>query len=114
MQIDELLSTVTEKLDDGKGQNIKIINVKEKSSVTDYMVIATGTSERHVKALAQQVSMDVKKKGLMPLGIEGESTGEWVLVDFGDLILHVMLGQTREHYQLEKLWETDIAVAANH
>ncbi len=109
MQIDELLTTVQETLDEKKATNIKVIDVQGKTTVTDYMVIATGTSDRHVKSLCDYVLERVKEKGLTPLGVEGGPGSEWVLLDLGDVILHVMTGQTREFYQLEKLWEADFA-----
>lgn len=114
MTTDTLLKTVVDALDDGKAKDIKSIDVRDKTSVADFMVIASGTSERHIKFLADHVIHEVKKHHERPLGVEGESGAEWVLVDLGDVILHVMLPQTRAFYQLEKLWDTDFtAVSAN-
>ena len=107
MATDKLLNTVVESLDEGKGREVKKIDVREKSTFTDYMVIATGTSDRHVRSLAQRVIEDAKNASFRPLGVEGEDAGNWVLVDLGDVVLHVMTAQTRLFYQLEKLWETD-------
>jgi len=107
MTTDQLLKIVLAALDDGKANDIKTINVQGKTSVADFMVIASGTSERHVTFLAYHVVEAVKKKKLKPLGIEGEKVGDWVLVDLGDVIVHAMLPQTRAFYQLEKLWESD-------
>jgi ribosome-associated protein len=107
MQTDELLTIVQNTLDERKAQNIKTINVKGKTVITDYIVIATGTSDRHVKALADYVAVKVKENGGEVLGLEGELGSEWVLADLGDVVLHVMTAPTREFYQLEKLWETD-------
>jgi ribosome-associated protein len=112
MSTDQLLKIVLAALDDGKGNDIKTIDVQGKTSVADFMVIASGTSERHVNFLADHVVEAVKKKKFKPLGIEGESVGDWVLVDLGDIIVHVMLPQTRAFYQLEKLWETDFATVS--
>ncbi len=109
MQVDEVLAIVTQILDERKAENVVTIDVMGKSSFTDYMVIATGTSSRHIKALCNYVSMALKEKGIMPLGTEGNQDSEWVLVDFGDVILHVMTAQSREYYQLEKLWLVDNA-----
>lgn len=109
MQSSELLTIVLAALDDGKGKDIKVIDVRDKTSITDYMVIASGTSERHVISLAGQVVEKVKECDIMPVGVEGQSTGEWVLVDLGDVIVHVMKPQTREFYQLEKFWQGDYA-----
>jgi ribosome-associated protein len=95
---------VLEALEDLKALNPVILDVTELTDVMDYMVIASGTSSRHVKSLASNVSMEAKKRGMMPLGIEGEDAGEWVLVDFGDIVVHVMLPATRDFYDLERLW----------
>ena len=107
MQADELLALVITELDDRKAENIVTIDVIGKSSFTDYMVVATGTSTRHIKALCNYVSVALKDKGVFAKGIEGGQDSEWVLVDLGDVILHVMTAQTREFYQLEKLWTVE-------
>jgi len=99
-----LLTLVTQSLDDKKGQCIEVMDVRDRCSFADHMVIVTGSSSRHVKSLANEVTMMSKKNGLIPLGVEGVSTGEWVLVDLGDIIVHVMQAKVREFYQLEKLW----------
>ena len=109
MQTDKLLKIVQDTLDDKKDTNIKVIDVQGKTSITDYMVLATGTSDRHVKSLCDYVLVKVKENGLTPLGVEGDQGSEWVLLDLGDVILHVMTAQTREFYQLEKLWEVDFS-----
>lgn len=111
MQSDELLTLALAALDDGKGNDIKVIDVRDKTNITDYMVIASGTSDRHVASLADRVVERMKQNHFLPLGVEGEDTGEWVLVDLGDAIIHVMKPQTREFYQLEKLWQGDYASA---
>ena len=107
MQVDELLAIVTGELDERKAENITTIDVIGKTSFTDYMVIATGTSERHIKALCNYVALRLKDKGVIPKGIEGSQGSEWVLMDLGDVILHVRTLQTREFYQLEKLWSVE-------
>jgi ribosome-associated protein len=109
MQTDELLKIVQDTLDERKGINIITIDVQGKTSVTDFMVLATGNSERHVKSLCDYVAVNVKAKGFKPIGMEGETGSEWVLLDLGDVVLHVMTMQTREFYQLEKLWTVDHA-----
>jgi ribosome-associated protein len=106
MQSNELLTILLAALDDGKGRDIKVIDVRNKTSVTDYMIVASGTSERHVKSLADQVIEKAKANEIQPLGIEGQASGEWVLVDLGDAIVHVMKPQVREFYQLEKFWQS--------
>lgn len=108
MQIDELLTIVQDTLDERKGIDITTIDVQGKSSVTDFMVLATGSSERHVKSLCDYVSENVKEKGFMPLGMEGEAGSDWVLLDLGDVVLHVMTSKAREFYELEKLWTIDL------
>jgi ribosome-associated protein len=109
MRTDELLNIVRTVLDERKGQYITTIDVRGKTSFTDYMVIATGTSDRHVRSLCEYVSEKVKESGFRPLGIEGEQGADWVLLDLGDVIVHVMTAQAREFYQLEKLWSVDRA-----
>ena len=104
MDVDTLKELVLEALDDLKALNPVILDVTELTDVMDYLVIASGTSNRHVKSLASNVSMEAKKRGMRPLGIEGEDAGEWVLVDFGDVVVHVMLPATRDFYDLERLW----------
>ena len=90
--------------DEIKAENIRVWDLRGLSSVTDFMVIASGTSSRHVKAIAEEVVRRTKAVGAVPLGIEGERDAEWVLVDLGDLIVHVMLPRMREFYGLERLW----------
>ena len=105
MELEQLQQLVIEKLDDMKAQDIKVIDVRGKSSITDLMIIATGNSTRHVKSLAQTVELAAKESGVKPLGMEGEQQGDWVLLDLNDVILHVMLANVRDFYNLEKLWE---------
>lgn len=95
---------IIEALEGLKGKSISVIDVNGLTSITDTLIIASGTSSRHVKALAASVVTEGKKKGHQPLGVEGDDVGEWVLVDYGDVILHVMLPATREFYDLERLW----------
>lgn len=104
MQTEALLKLVETELDERKGQNIKTIDVRGKTSITDYMVIATGTSTRHAKSLCDYVVEKAKEQGVQPLGLEGDQGSDWILLDLGDVIVHVMTGQARELYQLEKLW----------
>ncbi len=104
MQAEELRNLVVEALDDLKAVNVVSLDVTELTDVMDYLVIASGTSNRHVKSLADNVCMEAKKQGARPLGVEGEDAGEWVLVDFGDVVVHVMLPATRDFYDLERLW----------
>jgi len=104
MQKEQLLNIIKTVLEDVKAKDVKILDVQEISSITDTIVIATGTSSRQVIAIAERIIEKVKAQGGKALGIEGRETGEWVLVDLGDVVVHSMLPQTRDFYQLEKLW----------
>jgi len=104
-KIDALAKLAVEALEDVKGADIKVLDVQGLTSVTDWMVICTGTSNRHTKSLAENVIDMAKQSGTRPLGIQGTETGEWVLVDLGHVVVHVMLAQARAFYQLEKLWD---------
>ena len=95
---------VIDKIDDLKGKDIIAIDVKGKSSITDCMIICTGTSTRHVVSIADHVVQESRAAGLLPLGVEGEATADWVVVDLGDVIVHVMQDESRRLYELEKLW----------
>ena len=102
--VDALLKAVHAGLEELKAKDVVEIDVRGKSSVCDYMVVASGTSTRHVKSAADEVVRFAKQLGVMPLGVEGEREAEWVLVDLGDVIVHVMLPRVREFYALERLW----------
>jgi len=105
MQSEQMLALATAALEDLKAQNIVSIDVREKTSVTDYMLIASGTSSRQVKALAEHVLEKFKEQGVRPIGSEGLDGGEWALLDMGDVLVHVMQAATREFYDLERLWQ---------
>jgi ribosome-associated protein len=104
LQLEELNEFLVDKVDDMKAENIKTIDVQGKSSITDYMIICTGTSKRHVSSIADHVARESKLAGIEPLGMEGENEGEWVVLDMGTTMIHVMQEEQRELYQLEKLW----------
>jgi ribosome-associated protein len=108
----KLCDLVVQALDDGKAEDIKSVDVRKLTSIADFMVIATGRSSRQVKGLADRVLEAGRDHQLKPLGVEGESAAEWILVDFGDVIVHVMQPETRLFYQLEKLWEAPKRVRA--
>jgi ribosome-associated protein len=99
-----LRKSVIDALEELKAKDIREIDVRGKTSIADLLVIASGTSARHVKSIADEVVKFAKKAGVMPLGVEGEQEAEWVLVDLGDVIVHVMLPRIREFYGLERLW----------
>ena len=108
-----LCKIVVDALEDVKAQDIHVIDVRDKSNVTDIMVIASGTSSRQVRSLANNVAVMAKENGVTPLGSEGEIDGEWVLVDLGDVIVHVMMPHIRDFYNLEKLWSTEMGAESD-
>ncbi len=107
MNTQQLRDLAIEALEDIKGIDIKVLDVLNKSSVTDIMIFASGNTSRQVKALANSVADKAKKAGSPALGIEGDDDNEWVLVDLGDVVVHVMQPSIREFYNLEKLWGND-------
>jgi ribosome-associated protein len=104
MQSDRLRQLAVDALEDLKATDILELDVRKLSNFTDYMIIASGRSARQVAALAENVVVKAKQAGEAPLGVEGMRSGEWVLVDLGDVVVHVMQPDVREFYQLEKLW----------
>ena len=104
-----LAQVVLDALADMKAVNVKAMDVRGITDITDTMVVASGTSDRHVKSIADRVVQRCKEAGFRPYGIEGERDGEWVLLDLNDVVLHVMLPRVREFYALEKLWEGSAA-----
>lgn len=103
----ELNQIIVDALEDLKGKQIVQLDVRELSDVMDTLVLASGTSSRHVKSLANNVVEDAKHQGHPPIGVEGVDSGDWVLVDFGDIVVHVMQEETRSFYDLEKLWSME-------
>ncbi|MDH3640844.1 MAG: ribosome silencing factor [Gammaproteobacteria bacterium] len=104
MTPDALRDLVVDALEDRKGRNIVVLDVAKTTDITDFMVIVSGTSNRHVKALVDEVVESSKAADNSPLGVEGRETHEWVLVDLGDVLVHVMQAETRDFYDLERLW----------
>ena len=100
-------------LEDMKARDVHEVDVRGKSDVTDLLVVASGTSSRHVRSIAEEVVSKGKQAGIPPLGVEGEDEGDWVLVDLGDIVVHVMQPRTREFYGLERLWEVGDDMAAD-
>ena len=108
MLTEELKSLVIAALEDLKAERIVELDVRDKTDVTDYIIVASGNSSRHVKAIANNVVIEAKKAGQTPLGVEGETDGEWMLVDLADVVVHVMQPQVRKFYDLESLWQVDL------
>ncbi len=104
LNIEQLKQLVVDAIEDIKGADIKIIDVRDKSNVTDIMVIATGNTSRQVKAIADNIVEKAKASGIRPLGVEGEQHAEWILIDLGDVVAHIMQPAIRDFYNLEKLW----------
>lgn len=104
MTVERLLTTVIDAIEDLKGREVKSLDVRTLTGITDYMVIVSGNSDRHVKAIADHVIERAREIGVRPMGVEGKEQGEWVLIDLGDVVVHVMQPQVREFYQIERLW----------
>lgn len=107
MQTDKLIELVQTALEDMKAKEIVTLDVQGRSSVTDFMIIASGTSKRHVASVAEEVVVKVKESGMLPLGTEGQGASDWVLVDLGPVVVHVMMPDARSFYDLERLWGID-------
>lgn len=104
-----MLSTLLSVLEDIQAQDIKVIDVRNQTTITDYMIIASGRASRHVKAIAQKVMEEMKAAGLPALNSTGLETGDWALIDFNEFIVHVMQPESRQFYNLEGLWEEQIS-----
>ncbi|MGH8283126.1 MAG: ribosome silencing factor [Gammaproteobacteria bacterium] len=111
MQAEQLRDLVMQALQDMKAVDIRALDVRGITVLTDFMVIASGTSDRHVKSLARSVLDKAREQGVRAMGIEGEQEGEWVLVDLRDVVVHVMRPQVRDFYNLEKLWSVETSAA---
>ncbi|MBS0578373.1 MAG: ribosome silencing factor [Proteobacteria bacterium] len=109
--VSPLQQIVSSALEDMKAVNVRVLDVRGLTDIADTMVIASGTSDRHVRSIADNVTQKAKKAGFRPLGTEGTRDGEWVLVDLTDILVHVMLPRVREFYGLESLWEGAAAAA---
>jgi ribosome-associated protein len=105
LSVDELVQLAVNALEELKANDITVIDVSEMTDVTSRMVIASGTSSRHLRSLAESVAMEAKRANEPPLGREGEESSDWVLVDLGEVVVHVMMPEARDYYNLEKFWE---------
>ncbi len=105
MKPEKLKELAINSLEDLKAKDLVVLDVREVASFTDYMIVVSGTSDRHLKAMANQVHIDAKKAGVPPISTEGKESRDWVLVDLGDVIIHIMRPETREKFELEKLWQ---------
>ncbi|MCH8529698.1 MAG: ribosome silencing factor [Saccharospirillum sp.] len=103
-QPEGLITAVVEALENIKAQDINVIDVTDKTNLMDTLVVASGTSKRHLSAIISSVAEDLKKQGFQPQAQEGGTDSDWVLLDFTDLVLHVMMPETRAYYDLERLW----------
>jgi ribosome-associated protein len=112
MQAKRMQQLISEALADAKGQDVRVLDVRRVTDFTDYMIIVTGTSNRHVVSMADKVLDKLHEHDQRPLGVEGEDLGDWVLIDFGDVVVHIMRPQTRDFYNLEKLWGDSRAAGA--
>jgi len=108
MTLEELRDLVIDVLNDMKAKDIKVLDVRGRTSITDIMIIASGTSSRHVKSMAETVAFKAKDAGEAPLGTEGLDDGEWALIDLNGVVVHVMQARVRDFYQLERLWDPEI------
>ena len=108
MEIPDIKDNIEKILDDNKALNIKSINLKNKSYIADYMIIASGTSSRHLQALSEILVTELKKIGLINCRIEGKESNDWKLVDTEDVIVHIFHPEKREFYDLEKMWSEEI------
>lgn len=104
MNSEQLSNLIIDALGDVKARDITRLDVRDMTTVTDYMIVASGTSNRHVQALAENVAEKARDAGHRPIGVEGEESGDWILLDLQDALVHVMLPKVREFYNLEKLW----------
>ncbi len=94
-----------EAIGNAKGLNISVLDVQEMTDISDHMVIVTGSSNRHVKSIMNTVVEELRESGYKPIGIEGEQYAQWVLLDYGEVLVHIMIAETREFYNLERLWK---------
>ncbi len=112
MRSKQLLALAENALTDLKARDVTVLDVRQLTPIADYMVVASGTSDRHVKSIADRLVQRAADAGCPPLGIEGTESGEWVLVDLADVVVHIMQPKAREFYKLESLWDMGAAASA--
>ena len=105
LSTDVILEIARNAIEDLKGKDIVHLDVRGMASITDHMLIVTGNSNRHVRSIAEEVALQAKRAGIAPLGVEGDASSDWVLVDLGDVIVHVMQAHARDFYDIERLWD---------
>lgn len=108
----QFLELATAALDELKARDVRVLDVRRLTSITDHMIVASGTSARHVRSIANKLIESAKKAGRSPIGVEGEESGEWVLVDLQDVVIHIMRPRAREFYKLEDLWTLETSMTA--
>ena len=106
-----VLRLILDALDEAKAEDIRQFDVRELTDITDFMVIASGTSHRHVHAMAKRVREAARQEQLHPIGVEGESENDWILIDYIDVVVHLMMPEVREFYSLERLWNDHLGKA---
>ena len=109
-----VLRLILEALGEAKAEDIRQLDVRKLTDITDFMVIASGTSHRHVHAMAERIREAARQKRVRPIGIEGEAENDWILLDYADVVVHLMMPQTREFYSLEQLWNDHLGDAVRH
>lgn len=112
MQTETMRQEILKAIEDAKGQDTKVLDVRGVTDFTDYMIVVSGTSNRHVQTVADKVRTHMREQGVRPVGSEGEAVGDWVLIDFGDVVVHVMRPPVRDFYNLEKLWGEGVRAGA--
>lgn len=104
MTSEQLKDLALTAIEDLKGQDVVVLDVKKQADFTDYMIVVSGTSDRHLKAMSNEVFIQTKRAGFPALNVSGEDSRDWILVDLGDVVVHLMKPETRQLYEIEKLW----------